>query len=375
MQERGLLAWGAIVLAIVACGSETKNEDDPASSSGTPGPGFGDGGDDGGGPKPCAKDEDCGTGGHCNLATKTCGCGGQNVAADIVPPNLLIVLDRSCSMTDKVGATTKWDIAVAAIKDLLATNKGKIHFGLEVFPDKTGDQCVQDAPITVPVSPTADATIDSLLGAALVKGDANFPDGPCVTNIDTAMTKAQTEPSFADKTRKSYVILLTDGMQSGCNAGGGDTGTVTAITTLHGGGIDTFVIGFGDGVDKLQMTNFANAGFQPNPKGPPTYYDAADKPSLDAAFATIASQALSCTLKLASPPPGGDPSLLYVFVDKDPTPVPRNVTHGDHWDYDAASQTVTFYGADCDALKSGQTQNVSVVFGCPGGPVPTNPVK
>src|SRR4051794_17483897 len=109
--------WVAVLSAVfvaIACGSEgdpTVAPGPPGSSSGS---GFGDGGGtgDGGGAAPCEKNEDCASG-LCNLSTKTCGCGGVNVAADIVPPNILIVLDRSCSMTDKVGATTKWDIAVA----------------------------------------------------------------------------------------------------------------------------------------------------------------------------------------------------------------------------------------------------------------------
>src|SRR5437762_1394648 len=83
------------------------------------------------------------------------------------------------------------------------------RFGLELFPDQVGNSCVEDT-ISVPVSPTADATIDTLLTAALTKGNASFPDNPCVTNIDTAMQKAQTEASFADTTRRSYAILLTD---------------------------------------------------------------------------------------------------------------------------------------------------------------------
>ena len=82
----------------------------------------------------CAANGDCTTGGTVcddgDGGTFTCvpggNCGATKVAAQIVPPNLLITLDRSCSMTDKVkladgGSATKWAVAVGAL-DTLTTN-------------------------------------------------------------------------------------------------------------------------------------------------------------------------------------------------------------------------------------------------------------
>lgn len=376
MRSSGVLSIACALAVIAACGSEVDATDEggPGSSGG---PVFGDpdgGGGDASKATPCDKNADCASG-VCNLATKTCGCGGASVAAEIVPPNILIVLDRSCSMTEKVGGVTKWEIAVAAIKALIAKNSSKIRFGLELFPDTNGDACTQGA-ISIPVGPTTGAQISALLTAALAKVDPLFPDGPCVTNIDTAMTRAATEPAFADKSRKSFVLLVTDGAQANCADNVGDSLTTTTITNLRKKGVGTFVVGFGGAVDTNQMNIFATEGGEPNPKGPPTFYDAANGASLDAAFATIANKSLSCTLKLASPPPGGDASLIYVFVDKNATPVPRDTTRKSHWDYDPdGGGAVTFYGPDCDALKSGTTSQVSVVFGCEGGPPPDNPVK
>src|SRR5262245_7982800 len=57
-------------------------------------------------PGQCLENGDCDAGLKCDTATKTCvpggDCGGQEAKADPVAPNLLIVLDRSCSMTDNV---------------------------------------------------------------------------------------------------------------------------------------------------------------------------------------------------------------------------------------------------------------------------------
>ncbi len=374
---------GVTLALVVACGSTDDSEFGDGTTNPNPrtpdGPilGGGDGGPTGDGSvagKACNVDGDCGAGGVCNPASKTCGCGGARVAADLTPPNLLVVLDRSCSMTDKVGGKTKWEIAVAALTTLTTKNTGKIRFGLELFPDRTGNNCQQDA-IPIPVGPGKEAAINKLLNDALVSTNTYFPNGPCVTNIDTAMQTAKTEPAFADKTRRSFAILMTDGQQAGCSAGGGDNGTTQFIKDLKTAGVDTFVIGFGSGVDVNQMNAWAVEGGQPKSATSPKFFDAADATSLQAALDAIAKKTLGCTLKLGAPPPGGDVGLVNVFVDKSTAPLPRDTTHGNNWDYDPATQSVTFYGAACTDLKDGKTQAVNVVFGCPGGPPPENPVK
>ena len=344
----------------------------------------------------CTKNEDCGDAGVCNLVSKTCGCGGVAVNAEVAPPNLLIMLDRSCSMNaapdTKVDAgpggklKTKWEIAQSAIATLTKQYKGKIRFGLELFPDVAGDVCDQAVPVPVPVAANQESTINDLLFEALTNKGAGmnyFPNYPCVTNINYAV--ATSVGQLTDSTRKNFSILMTDGAQSGCampDAGDSDIYTKTIIANQHAAGVDTFVIGFGGGVDKTALNSFALAGGQPNPAAPPDagadptppfYYDAADEAQLTAALASIAKRTLSCTMKLASSPPGEDVSLINIFLDANATPVPLLDEAGTHWSYDTASKSITFLGADCEALKEGKIGNVSVVFGCPGLPPPPPP--
>src|SRR5262245_5746204 len=71
----------------------------------------------------CADDSQCEAGKLCSSTSHTCvaggACGSQRVQPQAVPGNLLIVLDRSCSMRGLVGAgVTKWDAAVAALTRL-----------------------------------------------------------------------------------------------------------------------------------------------------------------------------------------------------------------------------------------------------------------
>jgi hypothetical protein len=179
------------------------------------------------------------------------------------------------------------------------------------------------------------------------------------------MQQATTETAFNDTTRQSYALLLTDGKQSsGCMAAGGDMGTTQIITDLYQNrNVPTFVLGFGvGGIDPVQMNLFADAGGVPSGDPVNHFYAAEDQMSLDAALNAIASKTLGCSFTLNSVPP--DPTKIFVFFDNNTTPVPQDPTHMNGWDYDAATNQVTFYGAACDSLKTGAILDVDIVFGC-----------
>jgi hypothetical protein len=317
----------------------------------------------------CLADADCSEGNICDLPTKKCVpgsmCGGLKADTAIVPANILINVDRSCSMTNKVGGVPKWTIAVNALVKLTTDYKDKLRWGLTLFPDITAPNCVQGN-IPIPVGPGKEASIQTLLNNALAKSDPYYPDGPCVTPIDAAMAQAKTEPAFTDKTRASYVILLSDGAQAGCNQFGGDNGTTQIITDLRvNQGVKTFVIGFGSGVDAAGLNKFADAGGVPysDPLKPTQhYYQAEDQVGLEAVFASIAQKTLSCTYALGTVPP--DANKIYVFFDKKDQ-ISQDPTHAAGWDYDGASNQITFFGSTCADLTSGKVAALDVVFNCP----------
>lgn len=309
----------------------------------------------------CASDADCAAGTICDLPTSKCVpggmCGAQEAKVDPVPPNMLLVVDRSCSMTGAVGNSTKWQIAVDAINKMTTAFAGQIRFGLTLFPDKVTPNCQQDK-IPIPVAPGNEMAIQTMMNAALLKGDPLYPNGPCVTNIQTGMQQAATmEPAFMDTQRDSYVVLITDGQET-C---GSDATTTMVIKGLFDQmpSVPTFVIGFGSGVDPAQMDKFAVAGGVPASNGTHQYYDASDQASLDAALTTIAKSTLSCSYVLDSAPP--NPNEIYVFFDN-VTKVPRDIMNG--WEYDAGKNQVVFYGPACDDLKNGVVKDLDIVFGC-----------
>ena len=316
-------------------------------------------------PGQCSGDPDCTEPGFtCDEAQGICvpggDCGGAEITVQPVAPNLLVVLDRSCSMQDLVQSTPKWQIAVTAVNKLTTDYVDQIRFGLTLFPDIVTPDCQQGA-IPIPVAPGNEASIQTLLTASLAHNDQYYPDGPCVTNIDSAMQQGSTEPAFADTDRDSYALLITDGKQSGCSLAGGDAGTTQLITNLLANqGVPTFVVGFGGQVDPAQLNIFAQAGGMPTGDPQTKYYQAEDQPSLDAALEAIASATISCTLQLESVPE--DPGQLYVFFNKDPAGVPNDPNNG--WSYDPDTNQITFNGTACQSLKDGTVTDVDVVYGC-----------
>jgi hypothetical protein len=310
----------------------------------------------------CAGDGDCAAGMKCD-ATKKCipggDCGSQKAGAMAIPPNFLITLDRSCSMTGKVGTLTKWQIAVDSLTKMMTKYTGKIRFGLTMFPDTVKPDCAQG---TIPFEPAVgnEPKISMLLKNALVATDPNFPDGPCVTNLDTGVEQASKSPTLTDKTRSNFVVLVSDGAQAGCNLAGGDAGSEKIIADMLTRGIKTAVIGFGAGVDGAQLDKFAVAGGIPA-AGATKYYKAEDATSLDAVLATIAGAALGCTYTLDKVPP--DPNKIVVFFDGSKE-IPKDGTNG--WTYDPTTNTITFHGTSCSALKGEMVKTLDIVLGCKG---------
>lgn len=312
----------------------------------------------------CAADGDCTSGMKCD-ATKKCvpggECGSQKAVATAVPPNMLITLDRSCSMRSAIGTSNKWAVAVKALNGMMTKYGGKIRFGITLFPDIVGTSCSQGA---IPFEPAAgnEPKIQTLLTNALKTTDPLYPDGPCVTNIDTAIQQASGSTSLKDKTRGNYVLLVSDGAQAGCNEAGGDPGTEKMIGDLFKAGIKTAVIGFGAGVDGAQLDKFAVAGGMPSAVGT-KYYKAEDAATLDAALAAIAGAALGCTYTLDKTP--ADPTKIFVFFDGT-NEVAADGTNG--WTYDPATNTVTFHGTSCADLKGEKVKTVDIVLGCKSTP-------
>ncbi|MGE0792064.1 MAG: hypothetical protein AB7S26_40700 [Sandaracinaceae bacterium] len=288
------------------------------------------------------------------------------------PPDMLLVVDISGSMCSPLidsfppSMETKMAIMRNAVNRLVSTWDGRINFGLMFFPsdDMCGAGTIRNA-----IAPRNASAIMSTLGGLSVDlfGCALQNPGatPTAPSIDAARTYYGTIPV---NPVGRFVLLATDGLPNcGPMQPDGSTGetvpeTVAAIQALSSAGVPTYVLGLGDsfgGTGTSALNMMATAGGTSRP------YPARSAAELDAALATIAAAVIppSCTVEVTGAT--RDPMLFQVRFDGGPL-IPRNMSHTSGWDYDPATNTITFYGADCTAVQSGSVMSVDVDFGCPG---------
>jgi hypothetical protein len=321
--RKGLGSKVGVVLGalLLACGSNGNRSTFDGGAGGT-GDATVEGGTSSGG----------GDGGYGSLGDGSVADGGS-----CTPPQMLIVLDHTDSMsdtpqgtepanTDAGHAKTKWVLATDAIKAVVAPPQDqKLAFGLELFPldpqtvtDAGGTgQCrtltqllngtastnTQCQPAEVPIAPAVGTgnAITTLLDPETLRLCVSTP-------IALALGTAQTElAAIAQNGVAQYVLLVTDGGET-CK---GDV--VAAAQKLAAAGVKTFVVGFGSldagaaGVDTALLDQVACAGQTsigfPAPceqtdagytatstKGSPIFYLAEDGPSLQTALQSITSK-------------------------------------------------------------------------------------
>ena len=282
-------------------------------------------------------------------------CGGMQFALTRVPPNVLLVLDRSGSMQEPIDATSstsKWDDLKAALTSVIGTYDSQLQLGASLFADaSSGNSC---APGKI------DVATGAMHGAQiLTQINASSPGSntPTASTLDNVIANGK----LNDPTRDNVVVLATDG-EPNC----GDTDVTSRINTLYAQNppVKTYVIGVGDATasDPSTLNAWAVAGHTAQTGAATQYYQANSPSDLKTAFDAIAGGLVSCTFKLGATPP--DPSQLYVWQNGQP--VPADPANG--FVYDASGPSVILKGTTCDNLQKNPSTKIQVVYGCPSPP-------
>jgi hypothetical protein len=289
------------------------------------------------------------------------------------PPNLMLVLDNTCSMgCHLIDGRSKWDALSGAIAKLVAQDQ-RIRFGLMT----TG----MSAPTNFPLNPIIPACSPSCPPAALQVAPAlgtgaairqrlsgmtggNF-GGPstCLSSVRDAA------PMLNDPTQPNYVVLATDAFPPAhCEGGLNFLATlqegVDAVAGLARSGVKTFVLGFDGGAlasRSWKLNDLARAGMTARGGLGDQYYAATTSTSLEEALTNI-STIVTCNHKLTARV--GAPERMQVAFDG--MQLPADMQNG--WTYDGDGPAVVFHGAACDRFRSGGVSDVIVDFGqpCPG---------
>jgi hypothetical protein len=287
-------------------------------------------------------------------------CGTFQIEASSVPPNMLLVVDKSGSMRDPTSSgspRTKMQDLKDAVGLLLTQGQGSIRFGWMAYPND--DSCAAGR-VSVQIGDDTVAAIQTRL-AALTPGGGT-PTGPSLTAADTYLV------NLNDTLHRSFVVLITDGMPTCPNGNGRQENeqdnqlSREAVTALRSHGFDTFVIGLGADLNVSNpalLNDMAVAGGWPR-DGTTKYYQADSLEQLNQVLTDIGGKVIGCNMLLDQLPEY--PNYLWVFFDE--VPIPRDRDHRLGWDYDPNRNTIDFYGSFCDELRSGSVTKVDVLMGC-----------
>lgn len=294
-------------------------------------------------------------------------CNQQNFELNRLPPEILLVLDRSGSMRrdarGETGTPDKWEQTTKAIDATLANTQLGVHWGLKMYPawKKEGDSACATTPIAgVDPGVSQHGAIMSTIGTSTPTRDKGAT--PTAKAVEEATTLMKARTSMNPK----FLLLATDGIPN-CR-GNVDTnkdvdGAVAAVAAANAAGFATFVVGIAasgimvDGVDAFAvLNNMAQAGGRAR-DGDTKFYSANNQAELTTALGSIAQQAADCTFVLTEPP--GSPGDVAVELDG-----ARLGTND--WSYGAGNRSIVIQGAYCDKLKKGDVKEAQVKFGCPG---------
>ncbi|MEZ4315193.1 MAG: hypothetical protein R3F14_44830 [Polyangiaceae bacterium] len=371
----------------------------PASNDG----GGGNGGNGTGNDVNVGGNEVVGSGGQTGgTITESCGA---STFANQVPGSILVVLDKSGSMSD----SSKWPATVDAIKAMMGLAGGDLGMGLLPFPegkfddsgialcafDPSSPQCAalyadggcQDV-ASVPVVPVG--PLSETQGPISGWLNSNSPGGNTPTLW--ALKRAYGYMAGADVPGERFVLLITDGepttytpamsipgfMFPESNVECKQLADIEAEALAAANGtpkIKTFVIGSpgSEGADDF-LSQLAING--ETPKSPNCSAGAGDchyqigkanfQQELEAALGEITGKLSECVFEI---PDGEDADPDYVNVELDvngmKTQLAKDAAHADGWDYTDDSHTkVELFGPACEAFKAEKGAQVSIILGC-----------
>ena len=230
--------------------------------------------------------------------------GRAAIAAPTKCPQIMIIMDRTGSMTQKLDSgDVKWDVISKAVKAFTSKYDKGIRFGFEYFNGAGCKMPVMTKPCDpgcILFPPEDNAAVDVAAAVDMLK-----PAG--TTSTHETMEPVKDYAPLKDPTYSNFVLLITDGLPN-CTetmdpaVPGGYSGakSIAAIKAVYDTGVPVFVMGLGTkGAMGVPVTNpdildkMADAGGVPQtvPPAPHKFY-AADSPAeVDAALEAIAGRA------------------------------------------------------------------------------------
>ncbi len=195
------------------------------------------------------------------------GCVDITRSYSSVPATVLLLIDRSQSMSFSFGDSTRWSVLREAIIDpdegLLASLDPNARVGLMLYTGRGGFSNPLGCPLLTQVNAELD-NVDAVREVYRAASPQNGGDTPTGESITQAALALSSLPSTAPK----YILLATDGVPDTCAQPKPSEGlplALEAASAAFAQGIRVLVLGVSDGLDAWRVQQLANAGAGKDP--------------------------------------------------------------------------------------------------------------
>lgn len=164
-------------------------------------------------------------------------------------PDILLLLDRSGSMLDD----NKWGQATNAISDVFVPYFETLRFGLMTFPS-SGSCGVTEGELAIQIGEASGSRLEEVYQSSTPTDEALTPLSEAIRIGHMALTETRVP------NRRSYLILLTDGIETCAPVALEDSAPIAAAREAANDGFNTYVIGFGSLVKRSTLREMARVG-------------------------------------------------------------------------------------------------------------------
>lgn len=326
------------------------------------------------------------------------GCATQNTPTTRAPMNLLMVVDRSGSMSEcadgsgRSGCESKWSVTQQGLQRLLMTLEDQARVGLLFFPSSSNSGSADGyrTPVIGVDRPLSETRMALLAAISAARPNGNTP-------MACAMPQAVDYMRGIADTGSRNIMLITDGAPTDecsgmapcnpfdpnfitciMNASAASQGVILAAVARGARNmptVRTFALGTPDAVPSFMSSVALNGQTSRAPGCEPsdchyTLGTATFERDLNMALDSVRDRAATCEYILQVDPMTADPNLINVYY----TPmsggagryIPRDTTHTNGWDYAPGGRSIVFYGMLCDEVRAGAAgASVQIIYGCP----------
>lgn len=274
-------------------------------------------------------------------------------------PNIMLLIDRSSSMNEPFGGSTRWTTLYNTLMDpdsgIVTQLQSTVRFGVALYTSQSGH-----AGGVCPMLAQSDIALDNYAAIDAIYAPAapvdDTPTGDAIATITPILFQAGLGG-------RNVLLLATDGIPDTCaqpDPNNGHADALAAVQSAHGVGVETHILSVGPELTAAALQELANAG-QGLPAdgsgGDAPFYTALDPDQLLDGVMSIIGSVASCSFALDATV---DLSLACdgtVLLDGTPQ------VCGIDWQLSDGT-TLEFIGDACDTLRDGSPHEVEASWPC-----------